>query len=94
MRTVEEERMRYTWLTPSQAAREIGADQTGAKDGGAEYVRSLIRDGKLGEPGEVMDIGRRGRPIYLVHPKAVERFRRESVERYQRSLEERESEED
>jgi len=78
----DEQEARYTWLTPAQAALAIGASGVG-------YVRSLLRDGKLGHPGEIMDIGRGKTPLYRIHPRAVERYRRESVARYQGRVEER-----
>ena len=73
MRTVEEQNARYNWLTPEQFAAEFGL--TG------EYVRSLIRDGELGEKGEIMDVGRGGRHRYRIHPRALARFRQLAIER-------------
>jgi hypothetical protein len=75
----DEQEARYTWLTPAQAARVIGADAAGSKDGGAEFVRSLIRDGHLGRPGEIRNISRSAVPRYLIHPRAAERYNQESV---------------
>lgn len=73
LRTIEEERARYNWLTPGQFAEEVGVSE--------EYIRSLIRDGELGGGGDVMDVGRRGRRMYRLHPRTLEKFRRDSIER-------------
>lgn len=80
-RSPEEEQARYTWLTPAQVAERIGANASGAKDGGAAFVRGLVRAGEIGREGEVMDIGRGKHPVYVIHPRAVDRYIRESVDR-------------
>lgn len=85
----DEHEARFTWLTTAQVAKAIGADALGAKDGGKGFVRQLLREGLLGGPEDVMDIGRGKVPVYVVHPRAVERYRKESVARYVQRVEER-----
>jgi excisionase family DNA binding protein len=69
----EQERARYTWLTPSEVAERIGVESV-------DTVRELIRDGHLAPPG-VMDVSRSSRPRYRISPEAVDRFIRESERR-------------
>lgn len=74
MRTVEQERARYTWMTPRQFGEAIGV--------GEEHVRDLIRDGVFpadADPPEVLDVRRPGsrRPEYRLSAEALARFYRE-----------------
>ena len=63
MRTAAEEQMRYTWLRPAQVAQRIGCSTSKARD----LIRRGVIESRRLDPDA-------GRPTYLVHPTAVDRY--------------------
>lgn len=74
MRTKEQERARYNWMSTRAFADAIGTEE--------EHVRSLIAEGWFRHTGDIpecMNVARpeAKRPEYRIHPNALKRFYRE-----------------